>query len=431
MKPSDEEINNTNENSINPDINLLLRNEVFKIPEIYKQDYRWKNDEEQKKMMKNFIEKYSKKDAGNEKKYDDFDDVIDFKEVRFEEVNNWWEIEYRESEKPKKVWKKIKDEELYSFKIEEIIKLRKYLKSKIYGQDNIIDQCMDLFLMNIYRTHNNSNHLNTIIQAGNSWTGKNFLWELIARKLDFTIEIIDLSQYHYIEIASLTGVTQWYNNSSEESIIENIYNKSKNGKVIIIFDELEKWKKSENWDINTFFTWIMNLIWGKEIRTKDTNKHIIMSNTIFVFNTNIWFDTFQRKETNRNKIWFDIWNNSNNKEIKIKIDADYIKDYFKNTLKINVSTYNRLIRSNNVFVFNNLKKTILDEYKINKYEELKKEISENLGIDYNKLPSIDYFENMFRNYDLSRAFRGLNDIIFIDIKLYLIKKYWFKNKLKI
>gem|GEM_PF-4003731 len=38
--------------------------------------------------MKNFIEKYSKKDAGNEEKDDKFDDVIDFKEVRFEEVNN-------------------------------------------------------------------------------------------------------------------------------------------------------------------------------------------------------------------------------------------------------------------------------------------------------------------------------------------------------
>jgi hypothetical protein len=40
MKPSDEEINNTNENSINADINLLLRDEIFKIPEIYKMNYR-------------------------------------------------------------------------------------------------------------------------------------------------------------------------------------------------------------------------------------------------------------------------------------------------------------------------------------------------------------------------------------------------------
>gem|GEM_PF-6157779 len=41
MKPTNEEINNTNEISINPDINLLLQNEnIFKIPDIYKQDYR-------------------------------------------------------------------------------------------------------------------------------------------------------------------------------------------------------------------------------------------------------------------------------------------------------------------------------------------------------------------------------------------------------
>jgi hypothetical protein len=84
MKPTEEEINNTNENSITPDINLLLRDEIFKIPDIYKQDYRNKSDQEQMKMMKDFIKKYSTK---NEKKDDKFDDVVDFKEVRFEEVN--------------------------------------------------------------------------------------------------------------------------------------------------------------------------------------------------------------------------------------------------------------------------------------------------------------------------------------------------------
>jgi len=41
MKPIKEEINNTNENSINADINLLLAHEnIFQLPEIYKQDYR-------------------------------------------------------------------------------------------------------------------------------------------------------------------------------------------------------------------------------------------------------------------------------------------------------------------------------------------------------------------------------------------------------
>ena len=73
MKPSDEEINNINKNNINPDVNLLLRNEIFKIPDIYKQDYRKKTDEEQKQMMKDFIEKYSEKNEKKDEKFDDSD----------------------------------------------------------------------------------------------------------------------------------------------------------------------------------------------------------------------------------------------------------------------------------------------------------------------------------------------------------------------
>lgn len=48
-----------------------------------------------------------------------------------------------------------KDDKLYSFKISEIIKLEKYLKSKIFGQDEIIDQYINYFMLNTYRNHNN------------------------------------------------------------------------------------------------------------------------------------------------------------------------------------------------------------------------------------------------------------------------------------
>jgi DNA-nicking Smr family endonuclease len=85
MKPTEEEVNNTNENSINADINLLLRNEIFKVPDIYKLDYRGKTDEEARQMMKDFIEKLNQKEKN--KKEVKFNDVIDFKEVRFEEVD--------------------------------------------------------------------------------------------------------------------------------------------------------------------------------------------------------------------------------------------------------------------------------------------------------------------------------------------------------
>jgi hypothetical protein len=78
-----------NKNYTNNDINLLLAHEnIFKVPDIYKLDYRGKTDEEQELTIKDFIKKHSKKEENKEnKKEEKFDDVIDFKEVRFEEVD--------------------------------------------------------------------------------------------------------------------------------------------------------------------------------------------------------------------------------------------------------------------------------------------------------------------------------------------------------
>lgn len=434
MKPSNEEINTNNENSINADINLLLRDEIFKIPEIYKQDYRWKSDEEQKQMMKNFIEKYSKKDEKKEKKKEKkFDDVIEFWETRFEEVNVWWEIEYREGKKPKDIKnnKKVVDESLYSFKIEELLELEKYLKIRIIGQNHVIDQYISNFMLNTYRNENNDKNLWVFFNFWPSWSGKNYIMELIAEKLNFWYYIIDMSQYHFVEINSLLWATDWY--STNDSIMENINNIAEkyDWKLILIFDEIEKWMNTENWNINTFFTTIMNIINNKEVYTKNNSTKVDLSNFIFVFNSNLWYDQYENKIMNNyNKIWFDLGQNKKTKTEKKKVDSSFIEDYFKNKLKINISVFNRLKRWNNFFFFNPLKSSLFKEYFEREFRNLKVELCYNFDVTWEKLPNLEKFSDKIKNFDYTQWFRWIRNIIYIEIKIFLMKNYIFKNHFK-
>lgn len=47
-----------------------------------------------------------------------------------------------------------------------------------------------------------------------------------------------------------------------------------------------------------------------------------------------------------------------------------------------------------------------------------------------KFQHICEYKKKFKNYDIKRWFRWLNDIIFQEIKLELIKKYWLKSQIK-
>jgi hypothetical protein len=63
-----------------------------------------------------------------------------------------------------------KDEykDLYSFNVEELLELEKYLKSKLYGQDKVIEQYISNFLLYTYRNKENSKHLNLIFNFGST-----------------------------------------------------------------------------------------------------------------------------------------------------------------------------------------------------------------------------------------------------------------------
>ena len=412
------EKNNDNENNTKNDINLLLKQEnIFSVPEIYKQDYRWLNEEEKNKIIKKLKEK-------NE---ENSNEISNSEEDILEENDN------PETTELKKVCnnKKIRNDTLYSFKIDELIKLEKYLKIKLIWQDHIIDQYMSNFLLNTYRNENNDKNLWVFFNFGPSWSWKNYIMELIAEKLDFWIYILDLSWFNYIEISSILWATDGYSNN--DSIMENISNIAQNHdwKMILIFDEIEKWLNTENWNITTFFNCIMNIINNKEVYTKNNSLKIDLSNFIFIFNSNIWFDEYENKlMNNHNKIWFNVWENKQIEPEKNIIDSWYIENYFKNELKINISVYNRLHRWDNFFFFNSLNKKILKEYFIKEFRNLKVELCYNFQFMRDKLPDISLFKDKIKNFDYTTWFRWINNLIYIEIKLFLIKNYIFKKNFK-
>ncbi|NCC71302.1 hypothetical protein EOM09_07005 [bacterium] len=60
---------------------------------------------------------------------------------------------------------------------------------------------------------------------------------------------------------------------------------------------------TENGNMNTFFTTIMNIINNKEVYTKNNSTKIELSNFIFVFNSNLGYDQYENKLMNNyNKI---------------------------------------------------------------------------------------------------------------------------------
>ncbi len=397
---------------------------IFSVPEIYKQDYRNMNYEDVQKMFKNNEERKNKND---EIPWFDDDNT-----EKMEKENNSKTLKESVSNFKKNTMKQ-EDDKLYSFNIDKIMELEKYLKSKIFGQDNVIDQIIDNMLMYTYRTKNNEINAWIYLQFGISWSWKNYIWELIAEKLWFELEIIDISSLHFVEAWSLLWVTSWYGNW-DESILQNIYERSSNnnGKVILIFDEFDKWQVTENWSCAKFLSSIMSILWNKKVRTKDTNTEIILSNFIFVFNSNYWFDNFKIDEKVA-KIWFDIdeknkqpYQNDNENHLTKKD----IEKYFKKDLKVQVSVYNRLKKTNNIIIFNQINNQILENYKNEKYEELKEEISHYLWVKKHKIPKINYFHNKFQNFEINWWFRLLNYIIFEEIKLFLIKKFGLKKNIK-
>lgn len=97
----------------------------------------------------------------------------------------------------------------------------------------------------------------------------------------------------------------------------------------------------------------------------------------------------------------------------------------KNYMKINISVFNRLKKWNNFFFFNPLKQSLFDDYLIKKYNELQQELKQNFW--NKKIPNLSHFNEKINKFDYTKWFRGINDLIFIEFKLHIMKNVIFKK----
>lgn len=106
----------------------------------------------------------------------------------------------------------------------------------------------------------------------------------------------------------------------------------------------------------------------------------------------------------------------------------------KNILKVNISVFNRLKKGNNFIFFNHLEKKQFKKYLEKRYNDLHDEIVENYEIIW-KLPRLNFFKRDIDNFDFSKGFRWINDLVFLDFKLFLLKKFvyrkYFQKNIKI
>lgn len=310
-------------------------------------------------------------------------------------------------------------QEPYFFEKRDLETLYIHLKNVIKWQDEVIMQYIKNFHLYLYRWKNNENNLWSFWQFWPSGTGKNFVLEEIAKVLWFETHIIDLSSYFYVEMSSLFWSASGFN-TWEDAIMQWIYEKAvKNDwKMILVFDEIEKWKISENWSFAGFLSSIMNMLHNKEMELKNINKTINFQNFIFVFNSNMWFDNFDEEKVNTRKIWFDMWDDiseiKKTDEKKHSITAEKIKNMFKNDYKVSVSVYNRLFRWDNILIFNPISLQEAEKFFESEFVKMTDELKNNMRLK--KEFDIEKYRHHIENYDILKGYRGVKDIVHTTIK---------------
>jgi hypothetical protein len=171
----------------------------------------------------------------------------------------------------------------------------------------------------------------------------------------------------------------------------------------------------------------MNILDNRKVYTKNSNIELDFWNFIFCFNSNLWYDNYENKLVNNyNKIWFDIWDKKVKVQKKKIIDEKYIEDYLKYTLKVQKSVFARLRKGNNFVFFNHLDKDAFKDYLEKKYSELLIDMNNNFEVKW-KLPSLSYFKKEIDSFDFSKGFRWINNLVNLDLKLLLLKKFIFKS----
>ncbi len=274
------------------------------------------------------------------------------------------------------------------------------VKSKLYGQDDVLSQILDRLYVSFAGIGNETKPIASFLFRGKSGVGKTETSKLIAKALDMKLLKYDMSEYsEKHSVSSLVGPPPGYVGFSDSQVSGGrlISDLSKNPHSILLFDEVEK----AHPDIFNIFLQMLD-----EGRLTGSNgKEVSLKNTIIIMTTNLG-----SADNERNNIGFGSLERTGEDD---KALLNFFKPEFRNRIDLICS-------------FNNLDNLAIKKVVLKFVEELKKPLLEKHGIVLNLTEAV--IEHLAKvGYDSKMGARPLSRKIDELIRVPLSKQIVFER----
>jgi ATP-dependent Clp protease ATP-binding subunit ClpA len=274
------------------------------------------------------------------------------------------------------------------------------IKSKLYGQDETVEQVLERVYVSFAGIGNESKPTASFIFLGPTGTGKTELAKLLSKNLDMALLKYDMSEYsEKHSVSSLIGPPPGYVGFGDSQVGGGrlINDLSKNPHSILLFDEVEK----AHPDIFNIFLQMLD-----EGRITGSNgKEVNCKNSIIIMTSNLG-----SSDSEKNNIGF------GNQE-KTGEDDKAIKEFFKPEFRNRVDL---------ICKFGKLDTLAIKKIVVKFTEELKKSLIDKHNISLNlSEPVVDYLAD--KGYDKKMGARPLGRKIDELIRVPLSKKILFER----
>ena len=284
--------------------------------------------------------------------------------------------------------------------VDRITSLDVNVKSKLYGQDDVVDSVIERVYVSFAGIGNETKPIASFLFLGPTGTGKTELAKLLSSNLDMPLLKYDMSEYsEKHSVSSLIGPPPGYVGFSDSQVQGGrlISDLSKQPHSILLFDEVEK----AHPDIFNIFLQILD----EGTVTGSNGKQVSMKNCLIILTSNLG-----SADGDRNNIGF-------GDQDKVGEDDKAMKNFFKPEFR------NRL---DMVCKFGKLDPLSIKKIVIKFVADLQKALIEkhNISLNFDEL-SIDYLAE--KGYDSKLGARPLARKIDELIRVPLSKKILFEQ----
>lgn len=228
------------------------------------------------------------------------------------------------------------------YSVSKLRKMPEYLKSRIYGQDQVIDNVVDLITINLAGLGDKNKPIASFLFTGPTGVGKTELAKEIAKYLDMHFERFDMSEYaDEYSARNLTGGQKGLVGYDDGGLLTNAIKNNPN--CVLLLDEIEKAHKA------VYNSFLQVLDYGTLTDTQGNKTDF--RNIIIIMTSNLGANEqksigFGEKENScteyavaefltpefRNRLDMMLEFNKLGKDITIKVIGKYLDD-FSNILK--------------------------------------------------------------------------------------------------